>query len=314
MARLNMEEYFRTALEDKLLVKMPEREDDFLTPATRMLEKRREMAEVEQALLAQKEEFQMKMESIQQRREELERKEEQLKDSIFKFDRFLKENDSKRSRAVRKANEERQLTGQKEKEATRIQQEITQLGEQKERLQQRMARHAVFQKYLERVLEKSDEFQEVREMIDRFNTLVATQANLLRREIVNQEAMEHERAMLFKYVEEKHSEILQDNNELAQLQTGLETAHGNLIQLESKWTHIQNTAAQKTLTIGLVKMATYNLFQIFTKQMHLQANIPMEDTEGQLDKIGICLGDMTDIFADLRKAETASRQALSTAN
>ena len=35
--------------------KMPEREDDHLTPATRLLEKRREMGEVEQALAAQKE-------------------------------------------------------------------------------------------------------------------------------------------------------------------------------------------------------------------------------------------------------------------
>ena len=35
--------------------KMPEREDDHLTPATRLLEKLREMAEVEQALAAQKE-------------------------------------------------------------------------------------------------------------------------------------------------------------------------------------------------------------------------------------------------------------------
>ena len=35
--------------------KMPEHEDDHLTPATRLLEKRREMAEVEQALAAQKE-------------------------------------------------------------------------------------------------------------------------------------------------------------------------------------------------------------------------------------------------------------------
>ena len=35
--------------------KMPEREDDHLTPATRLLEKRREMSEVEQALAAQKE-------------------------------------------------------------------------------------------------------------------------------------------------------------------------------------------------------------------------------------------------------------------
>lgn len=35
--------------------KMPEKESDHLTPATRLLEKRREMSEVEQALATQKE-------------------------------------------------------------------------------------------------------------------------------------------------------------------------------------------------------------------------------------------------------------------
>ena len=37
--------------------KMPEREEDHLTPATRLLEKRREMADVENALAAEKEVF-----------------------------------------------------------------------------------------------------------------------------------------------------------------------------------------------------------------------------------------------------------------
>jgi hypothetical protein len=36
---------------------MPEKEDEHLTPATRLLEKRREMAEVENSLLAEKEVF-----------------------------------------------------------------------------------------------------------------------------------------------------------------------------------------------------------------------------------------------------------------
>ena len=35
----------------------------------------------------------MKMESLQQRREELERKEYQLKESLLKFDKFLKVSD-----------------------------------------------------------------------------------------------------------------------------------------------------------------------------------------------------------------------------
>ncbi|KAH0625444.1 hypothetical protein JD844_014961 [Phrynosoma platyrhinos] len=71
--------------------KIPEKEDDFLPSACLLLEKRRELATVEQALAAKKEEFQMKMEELQDRREELERKEGQLKQAILKFDKFLKE-------------------------------------------------------------------------------------------------------------------------------------------------------------------------------------------------------------------------------
>lgn len=35
-------------------------------------------------------EFQMKMETLQQRRDELEKKEQKLKESLLKFDKFLK--------------------------------------------------------------------------------------------------------------------------------------------------------------------------------------------------------------------------------
>ena len=38
-----------------ILSKMPDRDSEHLTPATRLLEKRREMAEVEQALVTYKE-------------------------------------------------------------------------------------------------------------------------------------------------------------------------------------------------------------------------------------------------------------------
>ena len=48
------------------------------------------MLEIESSLTQQKEEFAMKMESLAGRREELGRKEGQLKESLGKFDKFLK--------------------------------------------------------------------------------------------------------------------------------------------------------------------------------------------------------------------------------
>lgn len=64
-------------------------------------------------------EFQMKMENLQQRREELERKELELKESLLKFDKFLKENDMKRARALKKTKDEKDAVKTKDREIDR---------------------------------------------------------------------------------------------------------------------------------------------------------------------------------------------------
>lgn len=55
---------------------------------------------------------------------------------------------------------------------------------------------------------------------------------------------------------------------------------------ESRWAHIQNTAAKKTLLLGTIKMATLNLFQIVSKQLKETAPVSLEDTHKQLDMVG----------------------------
>ncbi|KAG2470756.1 CCD42 protein, partial [Polypterus senegalus] len=264
---------------------MPEREDEHLTPVTRLLEKRREMAEVEQALAAQKEEFQMKMESLQQRREELERKEEQLKESLLKFDRFLKENDSKRSRALKKAQEEKEMARLKDRDIEELNKEIAVLTVKKENTHKKVEKNAIFWQYLQKVTEKSEKFEEIREILGRFDTLISTQEQLLVRESENQERIENERLWLHQFIEEKNNKILQYNNELATLQSRLDNARSEAIRWESKWNHIQNTAAKKTLLLGQIKMVTLNLFQLVNKQSVQQEDIPIEDTAGQLKKV-----------------------------
>lgn len=306
---VSLEEYFRTTFEDKLLVKMPEREDDHLTPATRLLEKRREMAEVEQALAAQKEEFQMKMESLQQRREELERKEYQLKESLLKFDKFLKENDSKRARAIKKATDEKELTKTKDKEILRLRDDTGGHVRGREKLQAKLEKHAIFQRYLDKVLESADEFHEIREIIARYDTLTATHEDLMEREQMNQERVEEQKQQLIKYTEEKNNQILSYNNQLAGLQTRLDKAQSEAVKLESEWTHIKNTAAEKTLKLGRIKMATHNLYQLVLRQQRSQKDeIDIEDTNEQLTKIKMIIMDLNSITSDLKR-ETAAAVA-----
>lgn len=307
---INLEDYFRTTFEDKLLVKMPEREDDHLTPATRLLEKRREMTEVEQALAAQKEEFQMKMESLQQRREELERKEYQLKESLLKFDKFLKENDSKRARAVKKANDEREMKKTKDKEINRLRDETSLFTCDKDKLQKRLEKHVIFQKYMERVLETGEEFHEIRDIIARYDTLTATHEDLLDREQINQDSVERQRQKLMKYTEEKNNEILGYNNQLSNLQTRLDRAQSEAVKWESQWTRIKNTAAKKTLLLGRIKMATHNLYQLVKR--HQKQTAQAEDTMEQLNQIRLFIQDLTQVTNEIIRMEQNDQSYIST--
>ncbi|XP_074640131.1 coiled-coil domain-containing protein 42 homolog [Tubulanus polymorphus] len=305
---ISLEDYFRTTFEDRLLVKMPERDDDNLTAATKLLEKRREMAEVEQALKTQQEEFQMKMESLGQRREELERKEFLLKESLLKFDKFLKENDSKRARAVKKADDEKDLKRSKVNEITRLKDSISELVKEKDDLLQTLNANAIFQQYMDRMIETTEEFHEIREVIARYDTLTVTHKDLMEKEIKNQEAIETERQEFKTDMEEVNNEILNYNNELAALQTRLDKAESRAVKWESKWTHIKNTAAHKTLVLGRIKMATHNLYQLVLHHHHRESESTIEDTTEQLNKIKQFILDLTHIISEIRRNIQAATQ------
>lgn len=65
---------------------------------------------------------------------------------------------------------------------------------------------------------------------------------------------------------------------------------------ESRWAHIQNTAAKKTLKLGTIKMATLNLFQSVSKQLKETLSVPVEDTHKQLDMV-----EHLSLFAHLKE-------------
>lgn len=337
MTNVQLEDYFQSAFRSKFLVKMPERDEKHVSPATRLLEKRRETAEVEHALSAQKEEFSMKMEGLAQRRQELESKEQDLKMSLMKFDRFLRDNDSKKNRALKKAKDERNMIKQKEQDIVDLQAECRDLEQERDKFKKRLEKYRIYQSYLERVLDLSDEFSELREVMARYDTLIATHNDLLSREQKNQIIMEKEKQKFNRFTEEKNTEILHYNNQLAQLQSRLDKAQSEAVKWESKWTHIQNTAAKKTLLLGQIKIAIHNLYQLVQRHARNQrsgdghddledeeqletsksktdkvgrgtsANIAAagstEVTANQLDKIQAFIQDLTQIAADIRKQE-----------
>ncbi|KAJ3242025.1 Cilia- and flagella-associated protein 73 [Chytriomyces hyalinus] len=305
----SIEDYFRANVENKLFIKVPEQEDHDLTPATRLLEKRREMLEVENGLNQQKEEFAMKMEALKQRGEELARKEAQLKESLLKFDKFLKENDAKRNRAIKKAIDERKTRDQKEIEIQDLKKHVVAQSSKKDKSGRAVDTYLTFQKFLESVLESVEEFGEVKDIISRFDTLAATNQELIDRAREAQDRTEKDRAMLINSTEEKNNLVLNYNNAIAKLQTRLEEAQMRSAKCQLEWDQTLKNATSKTLLLGQIKMATSNLFSIVKTHLNSKLN-NSGDTLSQLDKIQQFMIDLNAISAELTQGPGAISAAV----
>ncbi|KAI8921350.1 hypothetical protein DFJ77DRAFT_482579 [Powellomyces hirtus] len=262
------------------------------------------MQEVENGLHQQKEEFALKIESLAQRREELAKKETQLKESLMKFDKFLKENDAKRSRAMKKSLDERKTREQKEGEIQMLRENMTGLYTKKDRQTKAVETNLAYQRYLEAVLENVEEFGEVKDIIGRFDTLAATNKELLERSREAQERTERDRAGFLHSTEEKNNIMLNYNNDIAKLQTKLEEMQLRSAKWQSECDHTMNNATQKSLLLGQIKMATNNLFNLVKSHLNNRLN-GTGDTVVQLDKIQQFIIDLSDITSDVPLARTA---------
>ena len=118
--------------------------------------------------------FQAKMISLQHRREELEIKEQQLAESLMKFDRFLKENDARRKRALKKAAEEKDVIKQKDKDIGTLTAELQRLRKQISIYEKWISKQEIFEKFLRSVLQHTNDYTEISELMDRYATLSST--------------------------------------------------------------------------------------------------------------------------------------------
>ncbi|NXV25499.1 CC42M protein, partial [Rissa tridactyla] len=299
----NLEEYLRTAFRDKLRLHgtVPTCDAATLLPSTRLLQKRREMAEVERALQSQRQEFRQRMERLAQRRQQLGQREEELRHVVLKFDAFLKASAARQERALRRAGEAR-AAGQGA-ETTRLRRELEGLLQLRERLARHLRSLRGFEDYLQGVLARMGQFQDVPAMLAHFGALVETRATLAQQAEAGQEWLAHGRALLQRYQAEAGSQLLRTEDELTQLRARLEAAHHDVLQEESCWAHIQSAVTQKTLLLGQIKLAVLNLFQLATARLNIPADVALEDTEAQLDTVLLCMRDLAAICAELRPRE-----------
>jgi chromosome segregation ATPase len=225
---------------------------DHVSPATRLLQKRRQMFEVQEVLDQQKTGFDRKEEIFKRQEDGLKKKDLDLQESLIKFSKFLQENDSKINRAEKKCREEITLRQQKELEICELENVLDALKEKCDEVNEVVEKHIKYQRYLESVVEQDSDLQETAELLNRHATLVNTNTDLKQQQKQNNEEMERVRAEMNAMIKRKTDEILNKNNHIARLKKHLETIRLKAADQEAIKDSSLQVTSQNTLEYGQV--------------------------------------------------------------
>eukprot|EP00327_Prymnesium_parvum_P035936 CAMPEP_0195625550 /NCGR_PEP_ID=MMETSP0815-20121206/17912_1 /TAXON_ID=97485 /ORGANISM="Prymnesium parvum, Strain Texoma1" /LENGTH=309 /DNA_ID=CAMNT_0040766633 /DNA_START=97 /DNA_END=1026 /DNA_ORIENTATION=+ len=234
---------------------------DHVSPATRLLEKRRQMFEVQEALDAQKEEFQRREATFKRREEMLKKQDLELQESLIKFNKFLQENDSKRGRAEKKEKEEIKQRSLKEQEIVRLNEQLQRQKAQRNLMTQDLQKKMKYQAFLESVLDAAEEFPEISDLLSRHDTLDAAQRDLIKRQSKAAEDNDKQSVALRHFIREKTDEILGCNNMIAEIQKESELAVERVLEEQSSSDRQVVLLTERTMQLGQVVMACENIYQ-----------------------------------------------------
>ncbi|CAN0102040.1 unnamed protein product [Scytosiphon promiscuus] len=233
---------------------------DHVSPATRLLEKRRQMFEIQEALEAQKEEFSRREDAFRRREDALRKKDLELQESLIKFNKFLQASCCKRNRAVKRAGDERKQREQKEQEIIKLKKQCRERQDEETRLRRDLEEHRRYHDFLAQVVEAATEdYSEVQDLLKRFATLKDANRNLNEAQTRDEGETERLRSEFSSYTKERTNETLNESNEIAGLQRRLEMSGREVLLLQNELDNKISNMSDRTLEMGQVLGAVANI-------------------------------------------------------
>lgn len=251
---------------------------DHVSPATRLLEKRRQMFEVQEALNSQKEEYARREDAFRRREESLRRKDLELQESLIKFHKFLQETESKRKRALARTTDEKKQREQKEKEIEEKEHELRETMRKEAILKEQVEKNLKYQDFLENVVQTiSKFFPEINDVLVRHVTLSTANVDFLGKKNQDEAAFDAKQREYVNFRKAKENELLNKSNEIAELQQSLEKYKSRALGLQEEVDHLTQETSKKTKELGQIVASVENLLERCEESFRIRHNKPAID-------------------------------------
>jgi hypothetical protein len=219
-----------------------------------------------------------------------------LKAEEMKFQLFLKENDNKRQRALKREADERKERTKKEEERIEREQELKETEAKLITSRTNLEKDLVYQTYLEKVVAAAPEdFTEIADIIKRHQTLSATNEDLQKLVQTNMDDAESNRLTLYQLSKQLQNEALVKSSEIAELQERLEKAKLQTAIEEGNKAHRQDSVKDAIRELGEAQMASFNLYNR-CRATHMADSRPKHET----NKAMVALAYIEERFRDLQ--------------
>lgn len=261
---------------------------EHVSPVTRLLEKRKQMLEVQKSLDAQKDEYQRKEELFKRREENLRKKDLELQEALVLFNKFLKENEHKRRRADHRANEEIKKRNKWEKEIAVKIENLEKLKIKRDKLKQQLRKNEKYQLFLNLVLEQhSNHFEEIPAIITRHTTLEEAEQDLINKQKISTAKSEELRLMFSTEQKNHYNRILELNNKIATKSKDLEDQAKEAASIEELHIEEENRRSERKTETTKIIMAVENLHSRCKKVVkHIKhATRPLTKKEEAMDDV-----------------------------
>eukprot|EP01040_Poterioochromonas_malhamensis_P000820 gene820-873_t len=248
---------------------------DHVSPATRLLEKRRQMFEVQEALNSQKEEFARREDAFRRREEGLRRKDLELQESLIKFNKFLQENESKRNRALKRAAEEKKQRELKEKEIEKLELQLKNKLKEENILKEEVEKNLKYQDYLENVVQSMSKFfPEISDILNRYNTLKDANQYLLEKHKIDENVNDNTQKDYLIFKKSKENQLLNESNAIAEMQLILEQKKSKSLRIQAEVEALTLEASEKTLELGQIIASVSNILERCEESFRIRHNKP----------------------------------------
>jgi len=281
---------------------------DHVSPATRLLEKRRQKIEVQEALEAQKADFARREEQYWRREQIIKKKDLDLQENLIRFNKFLQENDTKRTRAEKKHVEEEKKKIEYTQQIEKHKLQLEELKAENDDLQAKLEKYQKYLQFLEVTCEsQGDEFGEPLELQHRHETLEENQKDLAGRKAQSDNELNERQYEFRKKQQERATETQVKNTKIAQMRKRLEEMKSEVYNLAQQAEKKESGKLKRMHQIGRVRMALENTFGRCVRQTTLVSKA--EKIKDEKDPM-LQLDFIAEFCCDLAAIQDAHKRAL----